>query len=99
MTLYSSIGNCTPSAVPYPVILGAEFVAIEAQPVLNYNGSDIENRLWHNHGLLPTNASVTFCNVTLTHTHPGKDDMLRTQIWLPLNPTWNKRMVMAGGGG
>ncbi|CAN9112636.1 unnamed protein product [Alternaria alternata] len=96
MTLYSSIGNCTPSAVPYPVILGAEFVAIEAQPVLNYNGSDIENRLWHNHGLLPTNASVNFCNVTLTHTHPGKDDMLHTQIWLPLHSTWNRRMVDGG---
>ena len=38
MTSYSSIGNCTASAIPYPVMFGAEFVAIEAQPVLNYTG-------------------------------------------------------------
>ncbi|KAH7337357.1 hypothetical protein BKA66DRAFT_374630, partial [Pyrenochaeta sp. MPI-SDFR-AT-0127] len=42
---------------------------------------------------------VDFCNVTLTHTHPGKNDTLRTQIWLPLNPKWNSRKLMAGGGG
>jgi feruloyl esterase len=99
MALHQAIGNCTPGAIPYPVIFGAEFVAIEAQPVLNYTGSDIEIRLWHNHDLLPNNISVDFCNVTLTHAHPGKNDTLRTRIWLPLNPTWNSRMLMAGGGG
>lgn len=92
-----AMSNCTPQAIPYPVIFGAEFVSIEAQPVLNFTVSGL-SPIWINHGSLP-NITVDFCNVTLTHTHPGKNDMLRTQIWLPLNPKWNSRMLMAGGGG
>jgi hypothetical protein len=97
MALYQAMSNCTPGAIPYPVIFGAEFVAIEAHPVSNFSNAGL-TPFWINHGPLP-NITVDFCNVTLTHTHPGKNDMLRTQIWLPLSPKWNKRMQMAGGGG
>jgi feruloyl esterase len=93
-----AIQNCTPGAIPSPSVFGAQFVDIIAQPVLNFTNSGFDTPLWLNHGLLP-NTSVDFCNITLTHTHPGKNDTLRTQIWLPLNPKWNNRMLMAGGGG
>ncbi|OAL48510.1 feruloyl esteras-like protein B precursor [Pyrenochaeta sp. DS3sAY3a] len=97
MVSSQAMSTCTPGAIPYPAIFGAEFVAIEAQPVLNFTLPGLSLN-WINHGPLP-NIAVDFCNVTLTHTHPGKNDTLRTQIWLPLNPNWNNRMLMAGGGG
>ncbi|KAF2830001.1 tannase and feruloyl esterase [Ophiobolus disseminans] len=90
--------NCTPSAIPFPVVFGAEFVNIEARPVLDYIPPGPPSLSWVNHPPLP-NTTVDFCNVTLTHTHPGKNDTLRTQIWLPISPEWNHRMQMAGGGG
>ncbi|KAH7076720.1 Tannase/feruloyl esterase [Paraphoma chrysanthemicola] len=95
MASLQAIGNCTAGAIPYPAIFGAEFLAIEVRPVWNYSfaASNINNPFAINA------PEVNFCNITVTHTHPGQNDILRTQIWLPFNATWNKRFMMAGGGG
>ena len=93
---FSSIANCSPRAITNPVIFGAEFLTIEASPVWNYTSGGVPNINNPNPGV---DARVNFCNITLTHTHPGKSSRLHTQIWLPLNATWNKRWMMAGGGG
>lgn len=45
--------------------------------------------------LAPT--SISFCNVTLTYTHPGQNDLIT--IWLGLPDTWNGRFQGVGGGG
>ena len=42
---------------------------------------------------------MSFCNITLTHTHPGENDSVTTQIWLPIQPAWNERLQAVGGGG
>jgi hypothetical protein len=42
---------------------------------------------------------MSFCNVTLTHTHPKQDDRIVSQVWLPVQPEWNGRLKMVGGGG
>src|SRR5690242_6383150 len=42
-------------------------------------------------------TSVSFCNVTLTYTHPGQNDLIK--VWLGLPSAWNGRFSGLGGGG
>jgi pimeloyl-ACP methyl ester carboxylesterase len=39
---------------------------------------------------------LNFCEVNVTLTHPGEDDLVQIQTWLPLN-TWNERYLGVGG--
>ncbi|KAF1361433.1 tannase and feruloyl esterase [Lizonia empirigonia] len=42
-------------------------------------------------------TSISFCNVTLTYTHPGQNDLIK--VWLGLPSAWNGRFQGVGGGG
>ncbi|KAF2629038.1 tannase and feruloyl esterase [Macroventuria anomochaeta] len=42
-------------------------------------------------------TAISFCNVTLTYTHPGQNDLVK--VWLGLPSTWNGRFEGVGGGG
>ncbi|KAJ5286618.1 feruloyl esterase B precursor, partial [Penicillium angulare] len=42
--------------------------------------------------------TIKFCNVTVKYTHPGWNDTINTQIWLPLDD-WNGRFQALGCGG
>ena len=44
-------------------------------------------------------SSLNFCSANITYTHPGKDDRIVVQIWLPLEDNWNGRFQGTGGGG
>ncbi|KAH6641942.1 Tannase/feruloyl esterase [Boeremia exigua] len=98
MALSFSSANCTPSAIPLPTVFGAEFLSVEASLVQNYSLPAGASDTYLNHGPVGVQP-VDFCNVTLTHTHPGQHDTLHTQIWLPLPSAWNGRLQMVGGGG
>ncbi|KAH7110826.1 Tannase/feruloyl esterase [Dendryphion nanum] len=91
------LSNCASSAIPYPTVFGAQFTSIQASVTRNYT-VDSPNSTNPNHWDI-SGSNISFCNVTITHTHPGQEDKLTTQIWLPIDPPWNKRLQATGGGG
>jgi hypothetical protein len=87
---------CSAASIPYPSLFGAEFTSLETTFVANYS-QNIPIGYYSNHGTVNvTNAS--FCNVTLTYTHPGQNDTIHVQVWMPLD-TWNGRLQHIGGAG
>ncbi|KAK1141526.1 hypothetical protein N8T08_008938 [Aspergillus melleus] len=77
-------GNCSSRGIAPPVIPEGRVLGLSASPVRNYQTED--------------NSTLNFCNVTVTYTHPGKDDNIHVTVWLPLSG-WSGRLQGSGGGG
>lgn len=92
----STQAACTATTFHNPDLLGSAFLAIEARPIENYS---VPNTFPFNpnHPFTPL-SPISFCNVTVTYTHPGQGDTLHVQIWLP-ETGYNGRMQSIGGGG
>ncbi|KFA75667.1 hypothetical protein S40288_08561 [Stachybotrys chartarum IBT 40288] len=86
---------CAPSTFDYPSVFGVEFSSIEASLVENF--STYVSDLYHNHNPELWVEDATFCNVTLSYTHPGVGDLVVVESWLPI--PWNGRFQALGGGG
>ncbi|KAJ4984450.1 feruloyl esterase b precursor [Stagonosporopsis vannaccii] len=97
MTVLPSIPHCAPAGFQYPIISGAQFLHMQASLVQNYSRT-VPEQANANHGAIQ-GQDMSFCNITLTHTHPGQNDTVTTQIWLPIKPAWNERLKAVGGGG
>ncbi|KAI1480301.1 tannase and feruloyl esterase [Daldinia eschscholtzii] len=87
--------GCVPTTFS-PTIFGAEILSVSASLVTNYS-LDIPD------GFRFTAPSrkirdAQFCNVTVTYTHPGYDDKINVESWLPID-NWNGRLQAEGGGG
>lgn len=87
---------CSPPAIPTPTIFGAEILSLSAFPVTNFS-SDVPAEFNYNHGDVSVN-NASFCNITVTYTHPGQNDRINVAVWLPLS-NWNERLQATGGGG
>ncbi|KAH8669391.1 Tannase/feruloyl esterase [Ilyonectria robusta] len=97
MDALSLIDTCVPStfATP-PAIFGTDILSIEATPITNFTRNIHSAYRFTQPSVEAEN--VAFCNVTVTYTHPGADDRINVEIWLPLDG-WNERFYAAGGGG
>lgn len=87
---------CAASAIPYPTVFGAEILGLSANLVQNYS-KQVPAEYYHNHPSTSVNG-IDFCNVTVTYTHPGQDDTIYVETWLPMK-SWNGRLQAVGGGG
>ncbi|KAL5313937.1 hypothetical protein ACEPPN_018361 [Leptodophora sp. 'Broadleaf-Isolate-01'] len=88
---------CNSSSIPFPSIYGAEILSFTATPVVNFSES-IHAGLYINHGTVSVD-SASFCNVSITYTHPGQNDSINAFFYLPSASTWNSRLQAFGGGG
>ncbi|KAK6614730.1 hypothetical protein H4I96_01051 [Botrytis cinerea] len=84
------------SSLPAPNVFGAEILSFEANQVTNYTRS-IGMGLYLNHGAVDIQAA-SFCNVSVAYTHPGTNDTVNVQVYLP-STEWNGRMQAIGGNG
>lgn len=87
--------SCSPANITSPVVFGAEILSLSASWVTNYT-TYVPSAFNYNHG----NAALQnaeFCNITVQYTHPGHDDLITVETWLPRK--WNHRLQATGGGG
>lgn len=93
VSLFTSLtaAECSPLQIHRPSLPGIEVVASMVFPVFDMEIDGLQvNPIKHRR------VSVTFCNVSLTYTHPGWDDLINIKVWLPLSG-WNKRLQGIGG--
>src|SRR5689334_5291699 len=81
------LSNCTSRAIPFPSIDGAQILSMNANVVLNHSVFAPAMYNFNHPDIRGDNLS--YCNLTVTHTHPGQNDTILSKIWLPLRPTWN----------
>ncbi|KAF2713839.1 tannase and feruloyl esterase [Pleomassaria siparia CBS 279.74] len=85
--------QCDGAEFKSPVVTGAKIVSITAEQKFNYTS-------FGGGPLLPSVQGLSFCLVKVTLNHPGTDDNVTTEIWLPLTrESWNGRFQATSGGG
>jgi hypothetical protein len=87
---------CAASAIPYPTVFGAEILNLSANLVRNYS-EEVSDQLFFNNPSVSV-RNIDYCNVTVTYTHPGQNDTINVETWLPMK-NWNGRLQAVGGGG
>ncbi|KAF3012674.1 hypothetical protein E8E14_011674 [Neopestalotiopsis sp. 37M] len=92
-----SADACSAANIAYPTLFGAEFLSLEANAVSNFSQSSYAG-IYVNHGIIPV-KNIDFCNVTVSYTHPGQNDKVHVQVWMPSDDAWNGRLQMLGGAG
>ncbi|CAG7970765.1 unnamed protein product [Penicillium olsonii] len=91
----TNVTACSPTAISTPSVFGAEVLSLSADWVQNYT-LNVPASFNYNHGDVDV-QNAEFCNVTITYTHPGHDDRITVETWLPRK--WNQRLQATGGGG
>ena len=79
--------ECTPATFSDPLVHGVKVLKILAA-----TATDVR---W----IPDSEPADPFCNVTITYTHPGFDDQVNVQVWLPFGDDWNERFLGIGGVG
>ncbi|KAK3941044.1 Tannase/feruloyl esterase [Diplogelasinospora grovesii] len=87
--------SCAAAHIPTPTLYGADILHVTANLVQNYSATVSEEYNYNHPSSVVTD--VDFCNITITYTHPGENDTINVQAWLPLE--WNGRLQAVGGGG
>ncbi|KAH8589560.1 feruloyl esterase [Bisporella sp. PMI_857] len=87
---------CT-AATFSPTLFGASILDVSVSLVTDYNTVAREIYNYNHPTIKVTNA--TFCNVTITYTHPGQGDTINVEAWLPTHEKYNGRLQATGGGG
>ncbi|KAI1417254.1 tannase and feruloyl esterase [Hypoxylon sp. FL1857] len=87
---------CIPSTFGNLHVFGTEILSIETNLVTNASVSVPEAYRFTQPATELQNG--TFCNVTVSYTHPGQNDNIFVEAWLPVH-NWNNRLQAVGGGG
>ncbi|KFA50637.1 hypothetical protein S40293_04859 [Stachybotrys chartarum IBT 40293] len=85
---------CSASNFSFPELDGTAPMSITAVPIYNYTATSLPIG-----GILGSTYTISFCNVSVTYTHPGSGDAVNVQVWLPSPSSWNGRLQAVGGGG
>ncbi|KAF2009646.1 feruloyl esterase B precursor [Aaosphaeria arxii CBS 175.79] len=83
---------CETSTFSAPVVPGAKVLSITAEEKLNVTTRTATP-------VLPPVSGLDYCEVKVYLTHPGADDKVLVETWLPISrDAWNGRFQATGGG-
>ncbi|KAH9212903.1 Tannase/feruloyl esterase [Leptodontidium sp. 2 PMI_412] len=85
---------CSASVFSGLSLFGADILSVSTARVANYS---VATQQADSH-FAANLTGLNFCNVSVVYTHPGQNDTINVQIWLPSN-NWNGRFMGTGGGG
>lgn len=97
MASLSTSQSCVPDTFSAISLFGAEVLSVNADLVTGYSFPVLDGWRYSQPSVTVDNA--TFCNVTVTYTHPNQNDRINAEVWLPLEENWNGRLQAIGGGG
>lgn len=91
--------RCSSTALQLPTFNNLRVLNVDARLFQNYTLGlppipGLEEVLG---GAVPSITGLNFCNVTVTYTHPGWNDSVNVNTFLPFE--WNGRFLANGGGG
>jgi hypothetical protein len=87
---------CSPDSLTAPKFFGGHVLNFDVNLVENYNSTAV-SLLYYGHPTVKV-ENVSFCNITVAYTHPGQNDTIHVETWLPLD-NYNGRLQSVGGGG
>ncbi|KIY01802.1 uncharacterized protein Z520_01940 [Fonsecaea multimorphosa CBS 102226] len=78
---------CLFSTLPSPSLFGGEILNVTSSLVSNYTAQYWQPPFFFNSDppLYGEDSDLSFCNVTVTYTHPGQNDVINVFLWLPLS--------------
>ncbi|KAK3367718.1 tannase and feruloyl esterase [Podospora didyma] len=89
---------CVPATFGNLALFGAEILSLQTNLVTNFSAS--VPGVFRFTQPSTELKEATFCNVTVTYTHPGQNDNIIVEAWLPASEDdWNSRFLAVGGGG
>lgn len=89
--------GCVPDTFSSLSLFGAKILSISADYVVGFSYPVLDGWRYSQPSHAVDNA--TFCNITVTYTHPNQGDTINAEVWLPLKENWNQRLQAIGGGG
>ncbi|KAH6613822.1 tannase and feruloyl esterase-domain-containing protein [Boeremia exigua] len=87
---------CAAATFTTPGLFGANFTSLSANLVTNYSFPVPDGWRYSQPSIHVQDAS--FRNITVSYTHPGQNDTLYVETWLP-DKNYNGRLQSIGGGG
>lgn len=87
--------SCAPSTFQNITLFGAEILNVGSQ---TYRNLSFNVPVGQNH-YAKNLTGLDVCEVIVTYTHPGYNDIINTTVWLPSSENWSGRFLGAGGGG
>jgi hypothetical protein len=87
---------CIPTTFGNISLFGAEIISLSTTFVTGHSASVPSELRFTQPSIEVQNA--TFCNITVSYTHPGQDDTVVVESWLPADG-WNGRLQAVGGAG
>ncbi|TGO71237.1 hypothetical protein BELL_0603g00040 [Botrytis elliptica] len=93
--VFSLAQTCTPSTFS-PSSPVSEILVLEANLVTYFDASVAS--FWRSGTPTVERPNTSFCNTTITYTHPRQNDSIMIEGWLPTDK-WNGCLQAVGGGG